>query len=111
MHFFVKGGFCFIFKGSATVNSTSNKKEEEEEYDGFCKPAKFLKQGSVLDILKSPGEIMNSFKMSFAENTLLHIAAVIFKKPSTTATTKKPQTICHSYGSVSSKYRLKRYIC
>uniref|UniRef100_A0A803WGP2 Nuclear pore complex protein Nup153 n=1 Tax=Ficedula albicollis TaxID=59894 RepID=A0A803WGP2_FICAL len=41
--------------GSATVNSTSNKKEEEEEYDGFCKPAKFLKQGSVLDILKSPG--------------------------------------------------------
>ncbi|NXL21938.1 NU153 protein, partial [Setophaga kirtlandii] len=40
--------------GSATVNSTSNKKEEEE-YDGFCKPAKFLKQGSVLDILKSPG--------------------------------------------------------
>ncbi|NXH85557.1 NU153 protein, partial [Edolisoma coerulescens] len=39
--------------GSATVNSTSNK--EEEEYDGFCKPAKFLKQGSVLDILKSPG--------------------------------------------------------
>ncbi|NWZ90612.1 NU153 protein, partial [Nesospiza acunhae] len=41
--------------GSATVNSTSSKKEEEEEYDGFCKPAKFLKQGSVLDILKSPG--------------------------------------------------------
>ncbi|NWW06696.1 NU153 protein, partial [Oreocharis arfaki] len=41
--------------GGATVNSTSNKKEEEEEYDGFCKPAKFLKQGSVLDILKSPG--------------------------------------------------------
>ncbi|NWH31508.1 NU153 protein, partial [Chloropsis hardwickii] len=41
--------------GSTTVNSTSNKKEEEEEYDGFCKPAKFLKQGSVLDILKSPG--------------------------------------------------------
>ncbi|NXQ42948.1 NU153 protein, partial [Catharus fuscescens] len=41
--------------GSATVNSTSNKKEEEEEYDGICKPAKFLKQGSVLDILKSPG--------------------------------------------------------
>ncbi|NXB37574.1 NU153 protein, partial [Eulacestoma nigropectus] len=41
--------------GSATVNSISNKKEEEEEYDGFCKPAKFLKQGSVLDILKSPG--------------------------------------------------------
>ncbi|NXB73819.1 NU153 protein, partial [Donacobius atricapilla] len=44
-----------ISPGSATVNSTSNKKEEEEEYDGFCKPAKFLKQGSVLDVLKSPG--------------------------------------------------------
>ncbi|NXE90110.1 NU153 protein, partial [Menura novaehollandiae] len=41
--------------GSATVNSTSNKKEEEKEYDGLYKPAKFLKQGSVLDILKSPG--------------------------------------------------------
>ncbi|XP_017933153.1 nuclear pore complex protein Nup153 isoform X1 [Manacus vitellinus] len=41
--------------GSTTVNSTSNKKEAEEEYDGLCKPAKFLKQGSVLDILKSPG--------------------------------------------------------
>ncbi|NWV62689.1 NU153 protein, partial [Malurus elegans] len=39
----------------ATVNSTSNKREEEEGYDGFCKPAKFLKQGSVLDILKIPG--------------------------------------------------------
>lgn len=71
MDYFVKGGFCFIFKGSATVNSTSNKKEEEEEYDGFCKPAKFLKQGSVLDILKSPGEIMNSFKKYFAENTCI----------------------------------------
>ncbi|NWS14853.1 NU153 protein, partial [Pachyramphus minor] len=41
--------------GTTTVNSTSNKKEEEEEFDGLCKPAKFLKQGSVLDILKSPG--------------------------------------------------------
>ncbi|NXY47904.1 NU153 protein, partial [Ceuthmochares aereus] len=39
---------------TATVNSTSNKKEEKE-YDGFSKPAKILKEGSVLDILKSPG--------------------------------------------------------
>ncbi|NXA39041.1 NU153 protein, partial [Eudromia elegans] len=39
-----------------TVNSTSNKKEEnKEEYDGPFKPAKVLKEGSVLDILKSPG--------------------------------------------------------
>ncbi|KFQ33695.1 Nuclear pore complex protein Nup153, partial [Merops nubicus] len=40
---------------TATVNSTSNKKEKEEDYDGLSKPAKVLKEGSVLDILKSPG--------------------------------------------------------
>ncbi|KFW09414.1 Nuclear pore complex protein Nup153, partial [Eurypyga helias] len=40
---------------TTTVNSTSNKKEEKEEYDGPLKPAKVLKEGSVLDILKSPG--------------------------------------------------------
>ncbi|NXF53662.1 NU153 protein, partial [Oceanites oceanicus] len=40
---------------TATVNSTSNKKEEEEEYNGPSKPVKVLKEGSVLDILKSPG--------------------------------------------------------
>ncbi|NXV14389.1 NU153 protein, partial [Cepphus grylle] len=40
---------------TTTVNSTSNKKEEKEEYDGLSKPAKILKEGSVLDILKSPG--------------------------------------------------------
>ncbi|XP_029897546.1 nuclear pore complex protein Nup153 isoform X1 [Aquila chrysaetos chrysaetos] len=40
---------------TTTVNSTSNKKKKEEEYDGPSKPAKVLKEGSVLDILKSPG--------------------------------------------------------
>ncbi|NXW31762.1 NU153 protein, partial [Phaetusa simplex] len=40
---------------TTTVNSTSNKKEEKEEYDCPSKPTKFLKEGSVLDILKSPG--------------------------------------------------------
>ncbi|KAM6135378.1 nuclear pore complex protein Nup153 isoform 3-T3 [Pterocles gutturalis] len=40
---------------TTTVNSTSNKKEKEEEYNSPSKPAKFLKEGSVLDILKSPG--------------------------------------------------------
>ncbi|XP_068787876.1 nuclear pore complex protein Nup153 isoform X3 [Struthio camelus] len=40
---------------TTTVNSTSNKKEENEEYDGPFKPAKVLKEGSVLDILKNPG--------------------------------------------------------
>lgn len=39
---------------STAVNSISNKKENE--YDGPFKPAKILKEGSVLDILKSPGE-------------------------------------------------------
>ncbi|NWX17198.1 NU153 protein, partial [Aegotheles bennettii] len=40
---------------TTTVNSTSNKKEEKEDYDGLSKPAKVLKEGSVLDILRSPG--------------------------------------------------------
>ncbi|XP_064908436.1 nuclear pore complex protein Nup153 isoform X2 [Columba livia] len=40
---------------TTTVNSTSNKKGEKEEYNGPSKPAKVLKEGSVLDILKSPG--------------------------------------------------------
>ncbi|NXP82483.1 NU153 protein, partial [Ramphastos sulfuratus] len=39
---------------ATTVNSTSNKKRKEE-YDGSTKTAKVLKEGSVLDILKSPG--------------------------------------------------------
>uniref|UniRef100_A0A663MN59 Nuclear pore complex protein Nup153 n=1 Tax=Athene cunicularia TaxID=194338 RepID=A0A663MN59_ATHCN len=40
---------------TTTVNSTSNKMGKEEEYNGPSKPAKVLKEGSVLDILKSPG--------------------------------------------------------
>ncbi|KAM4028196.1 LOW QUALITY PROTEIN: nuclear pore complex protein Nup153 [Anomaloglossus baeobatrachus] len=35
--------------------NSSNVKKTEEEHSGFCKPAKTLKEGSVLDILKSPG--------------------------------------------------------
>ncbi len=30
---------------------------EEKEFEGPFKPAKVLKQGSVLDILKGPGKI------------------------------------------------------
>ncbi|XP_055654421.1 nuclear pore complex protein Nup153 isoform X4 [Falco peregrinus] len=45
----------FLTLDTATVNSISNKKEKEEEYDGPSKPVKVLKEGSVLDILKSPG--------------------------------------------------------
>lgn len=58
----MKDVFSFVFfKDTTTVNSTSNKKGEKEEYNGPSKPAKVLKEGSVLDILKSPGEIPNSF--------------------------------------------------
>ncbi|XP_064017034.1 nuclear pore complex protein Nup153 isoform X2 [Pogoniulus pusillus] len=39
---------------ATTANSTSNKKKKDE-YEGSTKPAKVLKEGSVLDILKSPG--------------------------------------------------------
>nr|XP_056710786.1 nuclear pore complex protein Nup153 [Euleptes europaea] len=39
---------------NAAVNNISNKRENEE-YDGPFKPAKVLKEGSVLDILKTPG--------------------------------------------------------
>ncbi|NXF22382.1 NU153 protein, partial [Rhodinocichla rosea] len=65
--------------GSATVNSTSNKKEEEEEYDGFCKPAKFLKQGSVLDILKSPGFM--SGKSPSCSSTQPVTSTVVYTRP------------------------------
>ncbi|XP_043830940.1 nuclear pore complex protein Nup153 isoform X2 [Dromiciops gliroides] len=42
-------------KDSTTINNTSNNKEEDEDYEGPFRPAKTLKEGSVLDILKSPG--------------------------------------------------------
>ncbi|XP_036612647.1 nuclear pore complex protein Nup153 [Trichosurus vulpecula] len=42
-------------KDSTTINSTSNNKKEDEDYEGPFRPAKTLKEGSVLDILKSPG--------------------------------------------------------
>nr|XP_034981671.1 nuclear pore complex protein Nup153 isoform X4 [Zootoca vivipara] len=40
-------------QSNAAVNSISSKRDHE--YDGPFKPAKILKEGSVLDILKSPG--------------------------------------------------------
>ncbi|XP_048796462.1 nuclear pore complex protein Nup153 isoform X2 [Lagopus muta] len=45
----------FLTRDTSAVNSISNKKEEKEEYDGPFKPAKVLKEGSVLDILRNPG--------------------------------------------------------
>ncbi|KAM7037026.1 nuclear pore complex protein Nup153 isoform 3-T3 [Passerculus sandwichensis] len=64
--------------GSATVNSTSNKKEEEE-YDGLCKPAKFLKEGSVLDILKSPGFMAG--KSPSCSSALPVTSTVVYTRP------------------------------
>ncbi|XP_068253280.1 nuclear pore complex protein Nup153 isoform X2 [Nyctibius grandis] len=45
----------FLTLDTATVNSTSNKTEKKEDYNGPSKPVKVLNEGSVLDILKSPG--------------------------------------------------------
>ncbi|XP_053102411.1 nuclear pore complex protein Nup153 isoform X2 [Hemicordylus capensis] len=42
-----------LINTATAVNSISNKRENE--YDGPFKPAKVLKEGSVLDILKTPG--------------------------------------------------------
>ncbi|NXC13693.1 NU153 protein, partial [Corythaeola cristata] len=73
------GFFCFIFKDTATVNSTSNKKEEKEEYDGFSKPAKVLKEGSVLDILKSPG--FTSVKTHSSPSAQPVTSTVVYTRP------------------------------
>ncbi|XP_042638308.1 nuclear pore complex protein Nup153 [Orycteropus afer afer] len=42
-------------QGTASVNSTTCKKTLDEDYEGPFKPAKILKEGSVLDVLKNPG--------------------------------------------------------
>lgn len=63
--------FSLVSKDTTTVNSISNKKEEKEEYDGPFKPAKVLKEGSVLDILRSPGEIMHFFLKDTAKKKML----------------------------------------
>ncbi|NXJ97118.1 NU153 protein, partial [Corythaixoides concolor] len=64
---------------TTTVNSTSNKKEEKEEYDGFSKPAKILKEGSVLDILKSPG--FTSVKTHSSPSTQPVTSTVVYTRP------------------------------
>lgn len=43
--------FC-VFMSSAVKSATS---KSPEDFDGLFKPAKALKQGSVLDLLKAPG--------------------------------------------------------
>ncbi|KAM6103693.1 nuclear pore complex protein Nup153 isoform 4-T4 [Theristicus caerulescens] len=64
---------------TATVNSTSNKKEKEEEYDGLSKPAKVLKEGSVLDILKSPG--FTSVKTYSSTSAQPVTSTVVYTRP------------------------------
>ncbi|XP_074998811.1 nuclear pore complex protein Nup153 isoform X2 [Calonectris borealis] len=66
---------------TASVNSTSNKKEEEEEeeYDGPSKPAKVLKGGSVLDILKSPG--FTSVKTHSSASAQPVTSTVVYTRP------------------------------
>ncbi|NXL90255.1 NU153 protein, partial [Alectura lathami] len=64
---------------TATVNSNSNKKEEKEEYDGPFKPAKVLKEGSVLDILKSPG--FSSVKTHSSASAQPVTSTVVYTRP------------------------------
>ncbi|XP_076186688.1 nuclear pore complex protein Nup153 isoform X4 [Aptenodytes patagonicus] len=63
---------------TATVNSTSNKKEKEE-YDGPSKPANVLKEGSVLDILKSPG--FTSVKTHSSTSAQPVTSTVVYTRP------------------------------
>lgn len=44
------------------MNSTSCKKPDEDS-EGLFRPAKTLKEGSVLDILKNPGKIMAALEI------------------------------------------------
>ncbi|KAM6089101.1 nuclear pore complex protein Nup153 isoform 2-T2 [Chlamydotis macqueenii] len=64
---------------TTVVNSTSNKKEEKEEYNGPYKPAKFLKEGSVLDILKSPG--FTSVKTHSSTSAQPVTSTVVYTRP------------------------------
>ncbi|NXE20112.1 NU153 protein, partial [Ardeotis kori] len=64
---------------TTAVNSTSNKKEEKDEYNGPYKPAKFLKEGSVLDILKSPG--FTSVKTHSSTSAQPVTSTVVYTRP------------------------------
>uniref|UniRef100_A0ACB8FC46 Uncharacterized protein n=1 Tax=Sphaerodactylus townsendi TaxID=933632 RepID=A0ACB8FC46_9SAUR len=64
---------------NAAVNSISSKRQNEE-YDGPFKPAKVLKQGSVLDILKSPGFASSTTYSSSATPPVTTIT-VIYTRP------------------------------
>ncbi|XP_066481315.1 nuclear pore complex protein Nup153 isoform X2 [Tiliqua scincoides] len=63
---------------NSAVNSISNKKESE--YDGPFKPAKVLKEGSVLDILKSPG-FASPTTFSTAATPPVATSTVVYTRP------------------------------
>ncbi|KYO30461.1 nuclear pore complex protein Nup153 isoform A [Alligator mississippiensis] len=66
--------------GTTTLNSTSNKKKGNDEYDGPFKPAKVLKEGSVLDVLKGPG--FTSLKAhSLAAEQPVTTSTVVYTRP------------------------------
>uniref|UniRef100_A0A6J0V4N5 Nuclear pore complex protein Nup153 n=1 Tax=Pogona vitticeps TaxID=103695 RepID=A0A6J0V4N5_9SAUR len=66
---------------NAAVNSISNKKEKE--YDGPFKPAKVLKEGSVLDILKNPGFSSPTTLSTFSSSATPPVATstVVYTRP------------------------------
>ncbi|XP_076999532.1 nuclear pore complex protein Nup153 isoform X2 [Tamandua tetradactyla] len=61
------------------VNSTSCKKKPDEDYEGPFRPAKALKEGSVLDVLKSPGFISPKVDSSAAQPTTT--SPVVYTRP------------------------------
>uniref|UniRef100_A0A670IT26 Nuclear pore complex protein Nup153 n=1 Tax=Podarcis muralis TaxID=64176 RepID=A0A670IT26_PODMU len=67
-----------IFFTPAAVNSISSKRDHE--YDGPFKPAKVLKEGSVLDILKSPG-FASSTTYSSAAAPPVTASTVVYTRP------------------------------
>ncbi|NXH73589.1 NU153 protein, partial [Hydrobates tethys] len=85
---------------TATVNSTSNKKEEGEEYNGPSKPVKVLKEGSVLDILKSPG--FTSVKTHSSTSAQPVTSTVVYTRPAISSfsagkdTSKQASSFWHS---------------
>ncbi|NXK56254.1 NU153 protein, partial [Chauna torquata] len=73
----------FLTLDTTTVNSISNKKEEKEEYDGPFKPAKVLKEGSVLDFLKNPGFM--SVKTHSSASAQPVTSTVVYTRPAITS--------------------------
>ncbi|XP_074204242.1 nuclear pore complex protein Nup153 isoform X4 [Camelus bactrianus] len=62
-----------------TVNSTSCKKKPDEDCEGPFTPAKTLKEGSVLDVLKSPG--FTSPKAESPAADLTTTSPIVYTRP------------------------------